>query len=206
MIRLNRLPPVTLVIGLPRTGKTTCAAALVRQARRKKMPVFSNVPLLGSYIIDMHEDLGSYNIPENSLVICDEACLEFDNRDFDRTFKGPKGKALLQWLKLIGHYRCKLVIFSQGLDFDLRFRSMAGLIFLCRRSLIPGFSVFHRVVRTIDVDDEGKTLCDRLTLPTPFFRLFSARLFRPLYYKYFDSYDAPKLPDKEWKMWESVNA
>lgn len=206
MIKLRTLPPVTIVIGLPRTGKTTCAAALVRQALRKKIEVFSNVPLLGAYKIDMHEELGSFAIPEGSLVICDESGLEFDNRDFDKTFKGPKGKALLTWLKLIGHYKCKLVMFSQTVDIDLKFRSMAGLMYLCRRSIIPGFSVFHRVVRRIDVSEDGKTLCDQLTLPSPFFRLFSARLFRPMYYKYFDSYDAPILPAKEWEPWQSVNA
>lgn len=202
MVKFRNLPPVTLFIGLPGSGKTTCAASLTRQAIRKKVPVYSNVPIIGAYKLSK-SDIGKYDL-DNSLIIIDEAGLEFDNRDFDKTFKGADGKAMLEWLKLVRHHKARIVFFSQTVDIDLKIRSLAGLIYLVRPSLLPFFTVMHRVRRSIDVSDDSHTLCDRLTLPTPFMRLFSARLFRPLYYRYFDSYACEQLPAKAWETYTST--
>lgn len=215
MFNIRRLPPVSIVIGLPGTGKTTCAAAVVRKCNRLKIPVYSNVPLIGAYKLQK-SDIGKYALQDCVLII-DECGLEFDNRDFDKTFRGPDGKAMLEYIKLIRHQHdpenkdtkikgARLICFSQTVDIDLKIRSLAGLLYLCRKSIIPGVSVFHRVIRKIDVDKDGRQLCDMLTLRMPFMRLFSSRIIRPLYYKYFDSYDCPALPHKDWEPWQSVNA
>lgn len=200
MINLSKLPTVSLFIGLPGSGKTSIAAAFVKQSLRKKIPVYSNVPILGAYAFE-RSDIGSYCM-DGGVIIIDEAGLEFDNRDFDKNFRGDAGKKMLSFFKLARHYGAKIIVLSQTADIDLKIRSLAGVIYLVRRSLILGCSVFYKIRRSIGVTDDGHSLCDCFVEPKPLGKIFSSRLFRPRVYKLFDSYEAPALPVKDFKRWD----
>lgn len=202
MIKLSKLPTVSLFIGLPGSGKTSIAAAFVRQAKRKKIPVYSNVPILGAYAFE-RSDIGSYAM--GGVIIIDEAGLEFDNRDFDKNFRGESGKKMLSFFKLARHYGVKIIVLSQTADIDLKIRSLAGVIYLVKRSLILGCSVFYRVRRSIGITEDGHSLCDVFVEPKPLGKIFSSRLFRPRVYRYFDSYEAPPLPCKDFEPWASTS-
>lgn len=207
MINLRKLPPVSLFIGLPGSGKTSVASAFVKQCNsfihKKKITVYSNVPIIGAYQISK-ADIGTVQLEPGSLLIFDEAGLEFDNRDFDKNFKGEQGKKMLQFFKLIRHYQVKLIVLSQSADIDKKIRDLAGVIYLVKKSFIPGFSVFIRVRRSISISQDQTSICDIFDMGHPFIRLFSPRLFRPRTYKLFNSWDAPELPYKEFEKYEST--
>ena len=98
---------LNVYFGVPGSGKTTFAAYLTRWAlhenviirfcRRHQNPVtrallnsrylkrridvYSNVPITGAYVLNAREDIGHYMI-EDAKVIIDEAGIEYNNRNF----------------------------------------------------------------------------------------------------------------------------
>lgn len=187
---LRSLGPVTIFFGLPRSGKTTFCAYLVHKMRRKGL-VYSNTPIIGSIPYDARSELGTAAFQSGSLIILDEAGLEFNNRNF-----GKFSDATIRFMKLIGHYKCRMVIFSQSYDdMDITFRRLASSYYLVTRSVFPGFTLIKKVYRKIGVDDNDHTIKDLYFEDKPFLAFFRAgRIFRPFYYKLFDSYRAPELP------------
>lgn len=98
---------LNVYFGVPGSGKTTFAAyltkwalhenALIRFCRKHQNPVtrvilnsrylkrridvYSNVPITGAYQLDAKTDIGHYMI-ENAKVIIDEAGIEYNNRSY----------------------------------------------------------------------------------------------------------------------------
>ena len=98
---------LNVYFGVPGSGKTTFAAyltkwalhenALIRFCRRyenaltkmilnskylkRRIDVYSNVPITGAYRLDAKVDIGNFMI-ENAKVIIDEAGIEYNNRNY----------------------------------------------------------------------------------------------------------------------------
>lgn len=187
-----------MIVGLPGSGKTTLAAHLVRQAIKKKIRVFSNVYIKGALEFNWSTNFG-YTDMSNSLILLDESGLELDCRNWEKNFK----KEQVSMLKLIRHYRSKLVVFSQTWnDTDIKIRQMVGKLYILKQSLIPFCSVCIPIWRKIDVDEDDHDFKELYYKDGFFFRIFSCkRIFRPKYYKMFDSFDAPKLKDFDYKIY-----
>lgn len=187
---------VNIICGLPGAGKTTCAAYLTKYFSSKKKfkkigyRTYSNVPIIGAYPYDFQKEFGVFSM-ENACIICDEAGLVANNRDF-KTFK----RCALEYLKLLRHRNNLFFVFSQTWDdMDLKIRSMAGMIWICSRSTLPFVTKLVPVRRRIGVDEDSKEMKDIFFIDHPIKRFFTTRrFFRPLYYKLFDSYEAPYLP------------
>ena len=199
------------VFGLPRSGKTTFLTYLALRALkgkslsvgharwRKKIGefapydrVFCNFPIEGCFKLDF-DALGVYDF-SNSLILIDEIMLVCDSRDW-KNFR----QDLRDFLALHGHYKCDLVYCSQGYkDTDLRIRNLTERIFY-----IEKFGQYTRI-RPIDkgfqIDDQIK---EGYTLGSP---LAATYLRRAKYYRFFDSFDAPAMPENPAAFWDTESA
>ena len=184
---------INLIIGLPRSGKTTYLAYITYLVNKANIGyrVFSNIPVKGAFPYSK-EDLGVYDM-SRSVILLDEAGLIYDNRQYssDRQFTEES----LRFLKLIGHYHSNIYLFSQSMDIDRKWVAMSKDIFFLRRGLGQK-TYIYKVHRKLDVNPDTHKIEDFYDKPTGLVALFTRKKFRRKpYYHMFDSYDAPKLKD-----------
>lgn len=219
-----RHPKTPLVLnvyfGVPGAGKTTYAAYLARAAAResiviklcrrfpcrfanwildgknwkRKINVFSNVPIKGTFQLDARSDIGVHMISDGKMII-DEAGVEFNNRNY-KSFPQQS----IKFFKYHRHYGVSVDVFSQSFDdMDVTIRRLAQNFFVVKRSLIPFFVVTKRIRRKVGVDDQTHQICDWYHFGLPV--LDSKWIFCPPLWKMFDSYDYEELPPKKWVYW-----
>lgn len=194
---------INYIFGLPGSGKSTYLAYLasreIKRIKNKKSKydrVLSNFPIKGCYLIDFN-DLGVYDT-SNSLILIDEATLCADSRDF-KSFK----KTSKQFFLLHRHYKSDIWIASQQYDgVDKKIRDTTANMFYIKRAPFS-FSHLMRIPMHILVPEQTGEIIQGYKMPKLLERLFntfgSAKwIYRPLYYKYFDSFDAPFLPPKDF--------
>lgn len=194
---------LSVYYGGPGSGKTTYAAWLTRKYLASGIPVFSNVPIIGAFEISKN-DIGNFEIPHRSLLIIDEAGVEYNNRDFGSSFsKKSGGQAALEWYKKHRHEGVEVAIFSQGFDdMDKKLRDLASDMFIVRHSLIPGFIVRKRIRKRPMIDEQTHQPVDFYD-----FRPFgSKRILARSVWRYFDSFDKMGLPQKTWLVYGSSSA
>lgn len=204
---------LNVYFGVPGSGKTTFAAhltrwalhenALIRFCRKnqnfltrpilnskylkRRIDVYSNVPITGAYRLDAKADIGNYMI-ENAKVIIDEAGIEYNNRNY-KAFP-PES---IYFYKYHRHY-------SQSYeDMDVTLRRLAQNFYVVRRSLVPFCIVARRIRRRVGVDEQTKQITDLYAMGLPV--LDTKRIFSPPLWKLFNSYSRKELPQKQWEKW-----
>lgn len=192
---------VSLYFGLPGCGKTTLMAAHALRALKGKRykNVFCNVHLNipGIFYID-YTDLGVFDI-SYGLVLIDEATLSFDSRahkDF--------AKSTLQFFLMHRHSHVDVELFTQQWDgVDRKIRVITDRVYYVYKDLFFGrwITKYYRIPYGIIIPDPNKGGGEHLgdivqgyCKPSLIERIFASRLFRPKYYKYFDSWECPVLP------------
>lgn len=195
---------VSLYFGLPGCGKTTlmCSFALKAVASRQYKNVFCNVPLnvLGVTYID-NDCIGRYDLSDGLLLI-DEATLFADSRDF-KSF----GKDRLQYFLEHRHYNVDIKLFTQQWDgVDRKIRVITDRVYYVYKGWLTGhwLTRYYRIPYGIIIPTSSKNkhnsgehlgeIIQGYCKPNFFVRLLCPRLYRPKYYKYFDSWDRPPLP------------
>lgn len=190
-----------IVYGGPGSGKTTYACYMARKFIACGIPVFSNVPIKGAYKITK-EDIGLWRIPSQSLLILDEAGIEYNNRDFRNNFNSGKNgnnvsqKLALEWWKKHRHEGVQCIILSQGFDdMDKKLQTLGSHYWIVDRCLILPMIRLRKIRKKPIIDELTHQPMDSFD-----FVPFSKRkiFMRPLW-KYFDSFDKMNLPDKEWQ-------
>ena len=208
---------LNVYFGVPGSGKTTFAAyltrwalhenALIRFCRRhgnpltrlilnlkRRISVYSNVPITGAYRLDAKVDIGHYMI-EDAKIIIDEAGIEYNNRNY-KSFP----QEAIYFYKYHRHYRVSVDVFSQSYeDMDVTLRRLAQNFYVVRRSLVPGCIVAIRIRRRVGVDEQTKQIQDLYSMGLPV--LDTKRIFSPPLWKLFNSYSRKELPQKEWLTW-----
>ena len=99
----------------------------------------------------------------------------------------------IRFLKLHRHYHVDIWIFSQAEDYDVTVRRLAERIYIIRKSRIRLFSSIQRLQPAWVVDE--MTGQPRVQWQfVPWFAGGVQWVYRPLWYKHFDSWSAPDLP------------
>lgn len=195
---------VSLYFGLPGCGKTTLLAAFAYKARfrkRRYKHIYSNVPLSIDGVTCIDNDCVGKYLMENCLILIDEGTLFADNRhhkEFPRHVS--------EFFMLHRHYNCDIVIFTQGWDtMDKRIRQITDRVYYVFKTGITGLWItrYYRIPYGIIIPDSKKDsgsnklgeIIQGYCKPNFLVRLLSHRIFRPRYYKYFDSWDRKQLPE-----------
>lgn len=186
---------IKVFFGSPGAGKSTHAAMIARRAIKKGFKVYCNFYVEGAIEIDPIEDLGVFKV-NNGIVLLDEAGIFANNRKFKllpHTF--------VEFFKLYRHFHIKdIYVYSQAPDdMDITIRRLSTEFYLLHKSLIPQFSYTKRIARIIGVIDP---VTKQITDGYKYVPLSTRHFFRPFYYKYFDSWSTPNLPDKDFKIYK----
>lgn len=211
---------LNVYFGVPGSGKTTFAAHLTKWALhesgiirwcrkhdnalsriilksgyfKRRIDVYSNVPITGAYQLNAKDDIGNYMI-EDAKIIIDEAGIEYNNRSY-KTFP----QEAIYFYKYHRHYKTSVDIFSQSFDdMDVTLRRLAQNFYVVRRSLVPFCVVARRIRRKVGVDDTTKQIADLYSMGLPI--LDTKRIFSPPLWKMFNSYSRKELPHKDFPLW-----
>lgn len=188
---------LTVFFGIPGAGKTTVAAYMARAYNKKKIPVFSNVAIKNTYQIDAQKDIGNFKMSDKpSLLILDEAACEFNNRNYK-----SMPMSVIRYLKYHRHFKQEVLVFSQSYDdFDITIRRLAYNLFLLKRSKIPFCVKLIPIRRSIGINDQTKKPDDEYSL-TPWWLgwLYNRRIFAPLVWNDFNSWEQYDLPVKSFE-------
>ena len=184
---------VNIYFGVPGSGKTTMAAWLARRDLRRKGKVWSNVPITGTYKLDVNKDIGIHHI-EKGRIIIDEAGIEYNNRNFKNM---PLHQ--IEFFKYHRHYSTAIDVFSQSYeDMDITLRRLAQNYYVVTKSLIPFFIVVRRIGRRIDIDENTHQIIDAYRWRS---FLHTRRIFSPTLWKLFNTKSHKPLKPKEWEKW-----
>lgn len=189
----------SIFYGGPGSGKTTMCCYYARKAILAGIPVYSNVPITGCYMLDK-SDLGKWSVTDG-LVLIDEAGISYNNRDFRSNFSGSEQSRALEWWKKHRHEGCECMIFSQGFDdMDKKLQTLGSHYYIVRQSLFGNFIVTKRIKKSPQIDKMTHQPIDEYS-----FMPFSTKrvLKRPLW-KYFDSFDRMNLPVKEFPVYGQI--
>ena len=198
---------VSLYFGLPGCGKTTLLSKFALKAIKGKKyeNVYCNIPLEIDGLIRIDEyDLGIYQL-ENGLIIFDESTIAFDSRNFNK-----RSKNILDFFMLHRHYNTDIVLFAQGWDTcDKRIRQITDRVFYVYKGKITGhwFTKYWPIPYDILFPDPKRgneglgQIIQGYKKPPLLTRIFAHTLYRPKYYKYFDSWSAPRLKELPADRW-----
>lgn len=185
-----------MVFGRKGSGKSTYMTKLAVKYHNKGRLIFSNTNVPYATVIDIN-DLGKLVPPPESVLLVDEVGMIWDNRHF-KNFRDD----VRDYFKLQRHYRNIVYLFSQTFDIDIKLRNLTDAMYLVT-SPFPILSVVKRIKRTIVLvqpvaDAEGR-ISDSLEFVPFWMNLFGAGAisftFIPHWARYFDSHEAPSLPE-----------
>lgn len=189
---------ITGYFGLPGCGKSSFAAKFARKYIKKGFRVFclADYPIEGCELFQW-SDIGKFDM-SNSVILIDEISLYADNRDYKKFMQEVK-----QFFILHRHYHCDIIWFTQQYDgVDKKIRELTTCLYYVRSMGTVSYAV--RIDRFITVDKETRQILVGYKLSSLIRCLFawlngSLKLcFRPRWYKYFDSFNAPELPRRLW--------
>ena len=192
---------ITGYFGLPGCGKSTFLAKMAKkyQAQGYRVFVLAEYPVDGCYLFRW-SDLGVFDM-SNSVILIDEISLRADNRDYKKFSDQIKSFFILH-----RHYHCDIIWFTQQYDgVDRKIRELTTCLYYVRSSGMFSFAVM--INRFIHIDKEQKEIKVGYKISNFFRCLFgwlnnSFQLcYRPKYYKYFDSFEAPPLTQREFPLY-----
>lgn len=186
-------------------GKSTYLTKVALQHLRRGWTVYSTEPIPGCFKIEP-KDIGYFEFKPHSLVVVDEAGLIWDNRDF-RNFK-PEVR---DFFVLQRHRHLRVIMCSQSFNVDAKVRSLADSMYLLEKKFRV-FSYGKRILKMLDIveadgsQNSESRIVDQLKFDTPLLFWAGSRTltFIPAWTKYFDSFTAPPLREKDFPLIPSL--
>lgn len=193
---------VKLFFGLPGAGKTTlmCSMALKGVKDKRYKNVYGNVRMaVEGYTYIDNDCIGVYDLSD-CLLLIDEATLFADSRAYKSFDKGK-----LEYFLEHRHFNADVCLFTQQWDgVDRKIRVITDRVYYVFKGFWFGrwFTSYYRIPYGIIIPDPHKNqggeklgeIIQGYCKPNILVRLFSPKLYRPKYYKYFDSWERPALP------------
>lgn len=193
---------ISLYFGLPGCGKTTLMVSHAIKGLKKYTHVYCNTPInVEGVIYVSNEEIGFKQL-ENGLLLIDEASLFADSRDY-KNFQ----KEQVRFFLLHRHYGLTIELYTQQWDaVDRKIRVITDKVYyMWKPKIFSWVSKYYRIPYGIIIPDPKKQqggeklgeIVQGYSKPPLLSRLFAHRLRRRKYYKYFDSWSAPKLPQTD---------
>lgn len=172
------------LVGDKGVGKTTILAMFAKMFM-KRHKVYSNVAIKGTFLYKI-EDFGAKAFPPESVILLDEAGIEFNSRAYKTL-----NKKIIKYLKLQRHYRNMLIISSQTYnDADKVIRDSASYLFYLKK--YGSFTIGKRIINELVLVPAQNGQQGYMGFDLHFTGMLRAgsRLicYRPKYYKMFDTY------------------
>lgn len=189
--RFSNPNTLTFLFGKKGSGKSTYMVKLMLRDLRRGWTVYTNmddVVIPGVRVFDA-DGLKTCVPDEHSALYIDEAGLIWEDRGFKSFDKG-----FTEFFKYQRKYKCKMVINSQAFDVDKKIRVLTDTMAL-QTNVGNVIGVTRPIIRSITLTeptaDNDSRIADRLRF-APFWQFQFT--FMPRYFKYFDSFEAPKRP------------
>lgn len=202
---------ISLYFGLPGSGKSTLMAKMALKATSKRSPyknVYVNFPVNVEGVKRIYwDDIGRYNL-HDGLILLDEASVgSISNRAYGNKGKKSDNDRIIEWFMMHRHAKTDIVLFSQrwdGVDASIR-KGLLDRVYLIYKPLFTGWfrSKYYQIPYDIIIPDQkggnGEKLGEIIQgycKPNLLQRIFcGGSVFRPRYYKLFDSFFMPELPE-----------
>lgn len=193
---------ITCYFGLPGCGKSTMLAKIaakeLKRISKGKSPysrIFCNYYIKGCLQIKF-SDLGVYDTSD-SLILLDELTLDADSRKYKDFADSSK-----QFFILHRKYNCDIIYVTQQYDaVDRKIRELTSDLYYMKRSGAITYAqrIYRRIVITQDGDIRMGYQFPKLTqiISHPSYNLKIC--LRRRYYKYFNSFEAPALQERDWQ-------
>lgn len=195
---------ITCFFGLPGCGKSTMLAKIaakeLRRIKRGKSPykrVLSNYYIAGCDRLDFAQ-IGHVDMSD-SLILIDEISLDADSRDFKQFSKDLK-----QFFILHRHYGVDIVYATQQYDgVDRKIRELTHDLYYMKKlgQITYATAIYRKITITEESDIKMGYVFPTLLKIIFGFRSNVKVCYRPRYYKYFDSFEAPEMDKVDFVPW-----
>lgn len=176
--------------GVPGCGKSTTLVKEYKKNKKKYDYIYTiNLKIKGVPMITK-EDLENFKF-KNTLILWDEITMDADNREF-KSFS----KDLRDFFILHRHLGCDIIYATQNFEnVDKKVRDLTCELWYMQKSVVPllgQFTTTKRIYRTININEHtseltlGYRFCN--FVESIFVSNFKI-IFRPRFYKYFDTHD-----------------
>lgn len=195
---------ITCYFGVPRVGKNTFLTMiaqrelrLMKKGKSRYEHIYCDFYCEGTEYF-RYSDFKKYKA-YNSLFLLGEMGMDADGRNFKNFSKEERDFFILH-----GHIHCDIIYATQEYsDVDAKIRRLTEDLWFLTKSCVPflrNFTTARRIFRTIAINDMTSELVVGYRFPNLPEKLFSRvcqRCYRPLYYRYFDSYEEQNLKPRE---------
>ena len=183
--------------GVPGCGKSTTLVKEYKKNKKKYDYIYTiNLKIKGVPMITK-EDLENFKF-KNTLILWDEITMDADNREF-KSFS----KDLRDFFILHRHLGCDIIYATQNFEnVDKKVRDLTCELWYMQKSVVPllgQFTTTKRIYRTININEHtseltlGYRFCN--FVESIFVSNFKI-IFRPRFYKYFDTHDELNLKNR----------
>lgn len=114
-------------------GKTLFAVSIARKYIKNNLSVYSNSYIKNTFQLPLN--WYDYKYEKNSLIILDEAQLNYNCRDYSTKERQEMYKKILTYLTMCRHYDIEIVFITQSINrLDVQIRDLATDIYRLRKS------------------------------------------------------------------------